>query len=196
MDASTKVALLAALLAAVVAVAVPLMTFRFAMRQDHVRWVRDQRAELYVDMLAEAYAEQEWLKLETAPPETQEKARQTFTDTRMGRVERARLGARGAILGSRPVNQLFNQVSSEAFRLLLSSRIEGNPDAIQLLVDIRLGGRIDELREAIRRELGADRVSLDGAPVPEPAAGATPIPRLSDLPKWDDSEDDSSVAAP
>jgi hypothetical protein len=189
MDVSTRVALLAALLAAVVAVVVPWMTFRFAMRQDHVRWVRDQRAQLYVDMLAEAYAEQEWVKLETAPPETQERARPTFTDTRLGRVERARLGARGAILGSRPVNQLFNQVSSEAFRLLISSRIENNPDAIQLLVDIRLGGRIDQLREAIRLELGADRVPLDGAPAAKPPAGATPIPRLGDPPKWDDSED-------
>jgi hypothetical protein len=168
MDAGTWVALVAALLATVVAVAVPWATFRFAMRQDQVRWVREQRSELYVDMLAEAYAEQEWLKLETAPAEIQERARKSFTDMRLAPVERARLGARGAILGSRPVNRLFNQVSGEAFRLLMSSRIENNRDAIQMLVDLRLGGLIDELREAIRRELGADRVPLDapGATVP------------------------------
>ena len=139
MDAGTWVALFAALLATVVAVVVPWATFRFAMRQDQVRWVREQRSELYADMLAEAYAEQEWLKFETAPAETQERARKSFTDMRLARAERARLGARGSILGSRPVNRLFNQVSGEALRLLMSSRIENDPDAIQMLVDLRLG---------------------------------------------------------
>jgi hypothetical protein len=170
MDAGTWVALFAALLATVVAVVVPWATFRFAMRQDQVRWVREQRAELYVDMLAEAYAEQEWLKLETASAGIQERARKTFTDKRLAPVERARLGARGSILGSRPVNRLFNEVSGETLRLLLTSRIENNPDAIQLLVDVRLGDLIDELREAIRRELGADRVPLD-APHATPPTG-------------------------
>jgi hypothetical protein len=168
MDAGTWVALFAALLATVVAVVVPWATFRFAMRQDQVRWAREQRSELYADMLAEAYAEQEWLKLETASPEIQERAWKSFTDKRLAPVERARLGARGSILGSRPVNQLFNQVSGEAFRLLISSRIEKNPDAIQMLVDLRLGGLIDELREAIRRELGADRVPLDAPRLSSP----------------------------
>jgi hypothetical protein len=185
MDAGTWVALLAALLATVVAVVVPWATFRFAMRQDQVRWVREQRAELYVDMLAEAYAEQEWLKLETARPEIQERARKSFTDKRLAPVERARLGARGSIIGSRPVNQLFNQVTGDGLRLLISSRIENDPDAIQMLVDLRLGGLIDELREAIRRELGADHVPLDAlgakAPAGNPGArGATMPPAFGE----------------
>lgn len=176
MDAGTWVALFAALLATVVAVVVPWATFRFAMRQDHVRWVREQRAELYVDMLTEAYAEQEWLKLETASAQIQERARKSFTDKRLTPVERARLGAKGTILGSRPVNLLFNKVSGEAFRLLMSSRIENNPDAIQMLVDLQLGGLIDELRDAIRRELGTDRVPLDapGATAPDGNPAGTP----------------------
>ena len=57
MDAGTVVALIAALLATSVAVIVPWVTFRFALRQDHIHWIGDQRSELYVDMLAEAYAE-------------------------------------------------------------------------------------------------------------------------------------------
>ena len=132
MDAGTWVALFAALLATVVAIVVPWATFRFAMRQDQVRWVREQRSELYVDMLAEAYAEQEWVKLETAPAGIQQSARKIFTDKRLAPVERARLGARGSILASRPVNQLFNLVNGEGLRLLISSRIENNPDAIQM----------------------------------------------------------------
>jgi hypothetical protein len=55
----------------------------------------------------------------------------------------------------------------------MNSRIENNPDAIQLLVDVRLGGLIDELREAIRRELGADRVPLDAQGVTAPAGNPT-----------------------
>jgi hypothetical protein len=101
MDAGTWVALVAAFLATVVAVAVPWFTFRLALRQDHVHWIREQRSELYVDMLAEAYAEQEWLKLETAAPATQEMGRQFFVDKRLPPAERSRLGVRGTILGSR-----------------------------------------------------------------------------------------------
>jgi len=33
------------------------------------------------------------------------------------------------------------------------------------MVDVQLGGIIDELQEAIRRELGADHVPLNGGPV-------------------------------
>jgi hypothetical protein len=168
MDPGTWVALFAALLATVVAVVVPWATFRFAMRQDQVRWVREQRSELYMDMLAEAHAEQEWLRLETAPAAIQERARKTFTDKRLPPVERARLGARGDIVGSRPVNQMFNRVGGEALRLLMSSRLEDDPDAIQMMVDVRLGGLIDDLRDAIRHELGADRVPLDAPGVGVP----------------------------
>jgi hypothetical protein len=162
-------AIIAATIAAVIAVVVPWVTFRLAMQQDHVRWIREQRSELYVDMLAEVYAEQEWLQLETAPKSIQERARETFTDTRLPRAERARLGARGSIIGSRPVNRLFNQVSAEAFNLLLASRTRHDPDGIQMLVRVRLSGLIDELRETVRRELGADRVPLDSPDATRPA---------------------------
>jgi len=156
-----------ALVAVAVAVTIPWLTFRLAMRQDHVRWIREQRTELYVAMLAEAYAEREWLNLETAMPETQERVRPFFTDTRLPQAERAQLGARGSILGSRTVNRLSNQISALAFALLMD-RTNPNPDpvVIRMQIDFNLEGLIDELREAIRRELGADRVQLDAPPAP------------------------------
>jgi hypothetical protein len=197
MDAGTWVALVAALIAAIVAVAVPWFTFRFAMRQDHVRWIREQRAELYVDMLSEAHAEQEWLKLETADPATQERARQFFIDKRLSPAERARLGARGAILGSRAVNGRFNVVGAAAFRLLMASRIKNNPDAIQMLIDVQLSGLIDQLHEAVRRELGADRVPLSGAPEAGTPADDPQTPSLDSLlasldnmPRFDSDDED------
>ncbi len=171
MDAGTWVALVAAFLATVVAVAVPWFTFRLAMRQDHVRWIREQRSELYVDMLAEAYAEQDWLKLETAPAHIQESGRKFLTDKRLSPAERSRLAARGSIHGSQRVYQLFTQFNGEAHMLLISSRVENDPDAIQMTVDVRLGALIDELREAIRSELGADLVPLDGG---DPGSAGVP----------------------
>ena len=202
MDAGTVVALIAALLATLVAVIVPWQAFRFAMRQDHVSWMREQRSALYVDMLAEAYAEQEWLKLETAPESIQERARQSFTDKRLPPAERARLGARRTIFGSQAVNRLFNQVGAAASNLLMASRIKNNPDAIQMLIDIRLSGLIDQLHEAIRDELGADRVPLNGAPDTGTPAGGPQMPGLTellaalqDLPRFD-SDDEGTPDVP
>ncbi len=43
MDAQTAVALVSALLATIIAVAVPVMTFRLALRQDAIRWLREGR---------------------------------------------------------------------------------------------------------------------------------------------------------
>ena len=38
-----------ALVAVAVAVTIPWLTFRLAMRQDHVRWIREQRTELWME---------------------------------------------------------------------------------------------------------------------------------------------------
>jgi hypothetical protein len=64
---------------------------------------------------------------------------------------------------------LYNQVSAEELSLPLTSRIDSDPDASQMLVRVRLGELIDELQRAIRREFGSDRVPLDG-----PGATAPP----------------------
>ena len=104
------------------------------------------------------------------------------------------MGVRGDTLGSQPVNRLFNQVGAEAFRLLISGRVEDNPDAVQLLVDLRLGALIDELRKAIRRELGTDRVPLDDPIAPVPPTN--PIIRGAEtLPPFDDDDSPASRSA-
>jgi hypothetical protein len=180
MDASTAVALTAALLATIVAVFVPWFTFRFAMQQDRVRWIREQRSGLYADMLAEANAEKEWLEFAVAGKETQDRLRELggFTDKRLPPVERARLGAKGTIFGSQAVNQLFNELGAEAHRLLLT---QDDPDAIQMMVRVKLGWAMDKLEQAVRRELGTDRVPLDG-PGPAAPPGRNPTARAEKAP--------------
>jgi hypothetical protein len=159
MDAQTVVALVSVLLATIIAVAVPVMTFRLALRQDAIRWLREQRAQLYVDLLAEAHAEQQYLEFATADEETREAARDHFTatDTRLSPLERARLGARGTIFASQTVNRLFNRLMAEGGQALLNlDRL--HPDAAQLRARVRVGGIMDELEAAVRHELGADRI--------------------------------------
>jgi hypothetical protein len=67
--AQTSVALGAALLAAIVAVTVPLVTFRMTLRSDHVRWARDERAKLYIDLIVEAVAEYEPFRVTEPDPD-------------------------------------------------------------------------------------------------------------------------------
>lgn len=167
MDAATWVALLAAMLATVISVTVPLMTFRLALRQDHVRWIREQRAELYVDMLTEAQAEYEWLEYKTAGEDARERAEEWFTDKRLPPLERERLGARGTIFGSRTVNQIFNRLAPEAFWQTIGLH---EPDPGQIRFRMQLGEILDDLQEAVRRELGTDRVPLNGPGASAPAA--------------------------
>lgn len=79
-----------------------------------MRWLRERCAELYVDLLTEAVAEREWLQYALADEETQKRADSFFKDVRLSPSDRARLGARAAIVGSRPVNRLFTDLSREA----------------------------------------------------------------------------------
>ncbi len=147
------------IVAVVVAVAVPWMAFRLALRQDHARWLRERRAELYVDLLTEAYAEQQYFDLDTADADTREAMRPHFVDLRLPPLERARLGARGTAIGSRTVNQLFNRMQSEALSAsLVGRRHEGDV----LVARVAIGRTVDELHAAIRRELGADSAAVEG----------------------------------
>lgn len=91
-------------IAAVIAVAVPWLTFRLALRQDRARWLREQRTQPYADLLTEAYAEQQYFEYDVADEETRERMREYFVDFRLPPTDRARLGARSAILASPTVN--------------------------------------------------------------------------------------------
>ena len=153
MQAQTVVALVAASLAAIISVTVPWMTFRLALRQDQIRWLREQRSQLYVDLLTEAYAEQQYLDYDMADDETRSGMR--FVDLRLPDVERARLGARATIFASKPVNQLFTRLQGVALLATLNpKRDEGH----RITARMQVGSIMDELQATIRRELGADRI--------------------------------------
>ncbi|HEV8275456.1 MAG TPA: hypothetical protein VGQ26_07140 [Streptosporangiaceae bacterium] len=158
MHADTIVALVSAGLAVIIAVWVPWLTFRLALRQDQARWLREQRAQLYADLLTEAYAEKEHLEYTMADDDTRERMRAYFTDVRLPPLERARLGARGTMLASRTVSRLFNRMEAEAMRAALKARPH---DGDRMVARVQVGGIFDELEAAIRSELGADRVVLD-----------------------------------
>jgi hypothetical protein len=164
------VALVAAILAAIIAVTVPLVTFRLALRQDAARWLRERRADLYVDLLTEAQAEQNWLENRLAEEDAREMMAPHFVDTRLPRLERARLGSRFAIYGSKTVNRLFGQLSAAGQRALLNLD-QLDRDALQLRTRVEIGDIIDKLEETVRRELGPDHIRTDALP-PADAAPA------------------------
>jgi hypothetical protein len=155
-DTSGWLALISVIVATIVAVAVPWVTFRLAVRQDHTRWLLEQRAELYVDLLTEAYAEQQWMELREADPEVREQMRQHFDDLRLPPMERARLGVRASMYGSRSVNALFNRLPAEMFwsgSLLKKEVDEGD----RMVLRMRVGEIMDELSKVIRAEMETDK---------------------------------------
>lgn len=160
MDTQTVISISSLLVTACVALVVPLQAFKFALRQEHVRLLREQRVSLYADMLVEAHAEQQWLNWWIASHETPDLP---FEDTRLPPLERARLGARGTAVGSAKVNRLFNEVQAVIGRvhmLTLTGHMDRDAALIQLRVEA--GRAQDALEAAIRTELRAD------TPLPSP----------------------------
>ena len=95
--------------------------------------------------------------------------RKYWTDLRLAPLERARLGARGTIFASRTVNRLFMQVEAQGRAIVLEPQLD---EGRQILVRMRIAGALAELEDAIRRELGADRILL------EPSPARSGLPRL------------------
>jgi len=147
MDAQTTVVLV---LSAVIAVSVPWVTFRLALRQDRVRRRQEQLTQLYVDLLTEAYAEQKYFEFETADDETRERMRVYFHDLRLPPLERARLGARGTAFASEEVNRLFNQLQGYALIATLAGPWN---EAERLGARVRVDQALNDLQQAVRREL-------------------------------------------
>jgi hypothetical protein len=159
------IALSTALFAAVVAVVVPVWTFNRTLELERVKWVRDQCANLYIDILAEAYAEKQWfLDLMTRREITLIEARNggehrgpsranfpPSPDLRLDPVERARLGARGAVFASHKVTVAFNTFTVALGRpSLIPPQTELEAQAAKLKAD----ELFDALSTAIRTELG------------------------------------------
>lgn len=155
MDSQTIVTLTSVLLATTVSLVVPLVAFRFALRQEHIRLIREQRAALYADMLVEAHAEQQWLKWWIAGADMPEGI--PFEDTRLSALERARLGARGTAMGSSQVNRLFSELMKVMGRIHLQRAMgQIHSDAAQMALNVQAGRAHEALESAIREELDAD----------------------------------------
>jgi hypothetical protein len=142
----------AALLAAVVAVTVPLVTFRMTLRLEKLKWVRDQRAKLYAELIANAIAECEPYRNAQAAPE---RIHQLTLQPR----ERAELGARAMMFASDRVRQAWMRIAAytEAHPPPQTLTDEEQHHAQQLLHD-----RFTALLDAVRDEISAPEPRLPG----------------------------------
>ena len=141
------------------------MAYRLTLRQDAIRGLRERRAQLYVDLLTEAHAEQAYLAFITSSEQAREQMREVFaaTDTRLPPLERARLGAQGSVFGSQQVTGLYDLLMAEAWPVsLYPGRFRADEARMRVLA--RTAGLLGELEVAVRRELGADRISLGTGP--------------------------------
>lgn len=136
------------------AVVVPVVGFWLALRQDKLRWAREKRAELYIDLLAEAYAEKEWMlgelhrrELAEIGPIQDDNRFPALPDTRMEPRARALLGSRMAAFSSPGVRGAFNELS-RSFPLL---PVMGSSPAARLGVE----KAFSDFEVLIRRELGS-----------------------------------------
>jgi hypothetical protein len=145
-------------------VLVPLVGFWLALRQDSVRWYREKRADLYIDLLAEAHAERMMMDERSARDEiaqieleSSDPARATdavaefdamgFPDTHLPPLERALLGARSAAYASDEVIRRFNRLG----RLGLLPGLA--PRFAPLMQRVEAATAFAELEEQIKREL-------------------------------------------
>ena len=97
------------------------MAYRLTLRRDAIGWLRERRAQLYVDLLTEAHAEQYYLSFVTSSDTAREQMREVFaeTDTRLPPLERARLGASGSVFASPKVRGLYDLLMAEAWPVRL-----------------------------------------------------------------------------
>jgi hypothetical protein len=112
-----------------IAVVVALIGFWLALRQDEIRWLREKKVALYLDLLVEAYAEMEWIRRQlhvadmrnlfgdtdsAAAQEAVEQAKRDMAarpDTRLPPKDRAMLSARMDAFAKPSVTRAFNGVA-------------------------------------------------------------------------------------
>jgi len=148
----------AGLLAAVIFI--PIVGFGLALRQDEIRWRREKRAELYIDLLAEAHAEKQWVLKQLTGRELAEIRAQhegadhdddddrwpALPDTRLDPAARALLGARMSAFASAEVSRRFNAINQA---LSLVPR-PGESTAAKWAAE----SAFEELEKRVRHELG------------------------------------------
>lgn len=142
----------------VVGAAAVFVAYQAGVHQDRKRWYRERRAELYVDLLVEAYAEKQWCLLainkretvaQTGRLDADDEARYAQAEARLPPrlepAERARLGARMAAYGSREVGALFSRIGPGVLwptlggRFALSSEVENAFDDVEAQIRKELG---------------------------------------------------------
>ena len=156
---------IAALLISIVVVPFAAWTaYQFGVRQDRQKWLREQRAELYVDLLVEGYAEKQWCigqlvhreMIDASEPgdpygrvaEWKRDRDQLIPDVRLEPVARAKLGARMAAYSTPEVARLFNAIGQGVLHPLPSGWF-----ATTYTVETAF----DQLEARIREELGNPR---------------------------------------
>jgi hypothetical protein len=125
----------------------------------------ERRAQLYVDLLTEAHAEQVYLAFLTSSDAAREQMREAFaaTDTRRPPLERARLGSTGSVFGSPQVRGLYELLMAGGWPVSLNpGRFRSDEARMQVLA--RTAGIRGELEVAVRHELGADRIVPETRP--------------------------------
>jgi hypothetical protein len=133
------------------------MAYRLTLRQDAIRWLRERRAQLYMDLLTEAHAEQFYLSVVTGSDTPRMREVFAETDTRLPPPERARLGPRCSLFASHQVNGLYERLFAETWPVELNPGRFGSDEARMRLLG-RTAGILLDLEAAIRCELGADRI--------------------------------------
>ena len=135
------------------------MAYRLTLRQDAIRWLRERRAQLYVDLLTEAHAEQAYLAFITSSEQAREQMREVFaaTDTRLPPLERARLGAQGSVFGSQQVTGLYDLFMAEAWPVSLYP-VRFRSDEARMKVLGRTAGILGELGVAVRANSAPTRM--------------------------------------
>ena len=91
------------------------MAYQLILRRDAIRWLRERRAQLYVDLLMQARAEQFYLSVVTGADTARMREVFAETDTRLPPPERARLGANGSVFASPKVRGLYERLFAEAW---------------------------------------------------------------------------------
>jgi hypothetical protein len=124
------------------------------------RWLRDHRAQLYVDMLTQARAQQFYMSVITSSETAREQMREVFaeTDARLPLLERSRLGANGSVFAGPKVRGLQELLFAESWPVELNPR-RFRSDEARLRVLRLTAGMLSDLDAATdRREFGADRL--------------------------------------
>jgi hypothetical protein len=180
----------------VVAIVVPWLAFRYALLREQRQWSREQRAQVYVDLLIEASAEHDWLLNKLDFADTPAHDVPAFQDHRMSDKERRRLGARVLAYGSKEVVRRHNALSGEGTWALMQMRDEFERNAARINNELAFDALQAQIRLELESEQGLPRWRRQ-KPAQDPLKGKPPPAFRTKPPPWllrDDEPDEKSPA--